>query len=299
MRHIGNLPDETQARVFGDFLLANGIHNNVEREDAAAWAVWVVEEDRITQAQSWLEKFRSNPTAPEFQGAQSEAAKRRQAEADDLANYRKRVRTSRSLFPGFGRHGFGPVTYVLIFCCVVVATYSQLGENQEFLRNLYIADPDNPSTSFLSVILSREMWRLITPIFIHFGLIHLLFNMLWLFQLGCMIEASRSSLYLLLLVVITGLISNVAQLYFAHTIRFGGMSGVVYALAGFVWMQGKYNRAAGMALHPQSVMIMLIWLVVCYTGAVGPIANTAHLVGLITGVVWGRLSAWMFWRRPE
>ena len=69
------------------------------------------------------------------------------------------------------------------------------------------------------------------------------------------------------------------------------MSGVVYGLAGYVWMRGKYDRASGVGLDPQSVTILLVWLVVCYTGVVGPVANTAHLVGLIVGMVWGRVSA--------
>jgi GlpG protein len=80
---------------------------------------------------------------------------------------------------------------------------------------------------------------------------------------------------------------------------FGGMSGVVYALAGYVWMRGKYDRTSGLYLDSQSVTILLVWLVVCFTGAVGPVANSAHVAGLITGVVWGRVSAWFASRRPE
>ena len=72
----------------------------------------------------------------------------------------------------------------------------------------------------------------------------------------------------------------------------GGMSGVVYGLAGYVWMRGKYDRASGVYLDPQSIQWLLLWLVVCYSGFVGRVANMAHLSGLVIGVVWGRVAAY-------
>jgi GlpG protein len=285
--------------MFGDFLVANGIRNQIEHDGGSSWTVWVMEEDSVADAQTWLEQFRGNPNAPEFRKAATEAAKVREAEAQDLAAYRKRVRTRQSLFPKFGGHGIGILTYVLIFACVVVAAYSKLGENMEVLRPLFIADPGGDAGKFLPEVFSGEVWRLFTPMFIHFGPVHLLFNMLWLFQLGCMIEARQSSFLLAALVAVTALLSNLAQFYFSHHPGFGGMSGVVYGLAGYVWIRGKYDRKSGLFLDSQSVTILLVWLVLCYTGLVGSIANTAHLVGLITGVVWGRISAFFASRKPE
>jgi GlpG protein len=77
------------------------------------------------------------------------------------------------------------------------------------------------------------------------------------------------------------------------------MSGVVYALAGYVWMRGKHDRTSGLFLDQQSVTILLVWLVVCFTGVVGPIANFAHLAGLASGMAIGRVSAYLARRRPE
>lgn len=299
MRHIGHLPDEAQAQAFGDFLLAKGIRNEVERDGAAGWLVWVIEEDQVADAQSWLEKFRSNPKAPEFRNARIEAAKVREAVEQDLARYRKRVQTRQSLFPRFGGYGIGILTYALIFACVIVATFSNLGKNTDFLRYLLISDPTSAGNGFLPEVFSGEVWRLFTPIFIHFGLIHILFNMIWLFQLGCMIEGRQGSLLLAALVAVIALFSNLGEYFFSHHAVFGGMSGVVYGLAGYVWMRGKFDRASGLYLDPGSVMILLVWLVVCYSGLVGSIANSAHLVGLITGVAWGIVSGLLASSRPE
>ncbi len=299
MRHIGHLTDEAQARVFGDFLVAKGIRNEVERDGTGPWSVWVVEEDRVVAAQMWLEGFRANPNAPEFRKAAGEAAKVREAEAQDLAGYRRRVRTGRSLFPKFGGFGAGILTYGLILVCIVVAVYSNLGANEDFLRHLFIADPEGARDKFLPEVFAGQVWRLVTPIFIHFGPVHLIFNLMWLFQLGCMIEGRQGMGLLAALVAVIALCSNCAQFYVTHHASFGGMSGVVYGLAGYVWIRGKYDRASGLFLDSRNVTILLVWLVLCYTNLLGPVANTAHLVGLIVGVVWGRISAYWASRRPD
>ena len=67
----------------------------------------------------------------------------------------------------------------------------------------------------------------------------------------------------------------------------GGMSGVIYGPAGYVWMRGRNDPASGVGLDPQSWTIMLIWLVLCLAGFMGRIANTAHVAGLLIGLIWG------------
>jgi membrane associated rhomboid family serine protease len=71
---------------------------------------------------------------------------------------------------------------------------------------------------------------------------------------------------------------------------FGGMSGVVYGLLAYVWMQGRYNQRFGYALHKSTAVMMLVWFVLCWTGLLGPIANWAHTTGLLIGLAWGYLE---------
>ena len=298
MRQIGHLPDEKRAKVFGDHLIASRIRNQVERDDGA-WAVWILDEEQVADAQARLERFRVNPNAPEFLAAGAKAAKAREAEARDLAEYKKRVRTGKSLFPKLGGYGVGPLTFGLICVCVMVAVYSKLGEDSEFVRKLLLADPKLADGTFLPEVRAGEFWRLFSPAFIHFGLLHLVFNLMWLYQLGCMIEARQGSLILALLVAVTDVGPMLGQYLWSGPGYVGGMSGVVYGLAGYVWMRGKYDRASGVFLDRQNVQWLLIWLVICFTGAVGNVANAAHLAGLLIGVVWGRVSAWFAARRAE
>jgi len=296
MRHIGHLPDGKPAQTFGDFLVVKGIPNEIEPDTNGSSLVWIINDDHLAEAQEWLEKFRADPNSPEFRDAATLAAKIRKTESEAQAKYQRRVRSGKSLFVKFGGYGVGVLTYVLIGICLVVAFYSRLGENRELLDKLFINNPNQTAAEFLLDIFQHgEFWRLLTPVFIHFGILHLVFNMMWLYQLGSMIEARQSSLQLLLLVVVTGIISNLTQ-YIVAGPQFGGMSGIVYALAGYIWIRGKYDRASGLFLPQQSITILLVWGAVCFTGMVGPVANFAHLGGLVSGMAIGRISAYLAMR---
>lgn len=299
MRAIGQLSTEAQAQTFGDHLLAHQIRNEIEA-DGGGWMVWIKDEEQVVEAKARLERYLNDPTAAEFQVARAAAARVKAAEAEDLAHYRQRVRNRRRVFPQVGSYGFGVLTYGLIVLCGVVALLSKLGYDLEFVRKLVLADPVRADGTFLPEVRAGEYWRLITPIFVHFGPMHLIFNLMWLYQLGSMIEARRGVGTLAALVVVTGGLPMLAQ-YVVNLLLgpgyVGGMSGVIYGLAGFVWMRGKHDPASGVGMERTSWLIMMIWLVLCFTGAMGRIANTAHLAGLVIGLIWGRVSAYWAIRR--
>jgi GlpG protein len=133
-------------------------------------------------------------------------------------------------------------------------------------------------------------------VFIHFGVAHLLFNMLWLFQLGSMIEGRQGHIRFALLVLGLAAGSNIAQYAYAGP-SFGGMSGVVYGLFGYIWLRGRFDPASGLFMDRQNVILMVVWFVACFTGLVGPVANGAHAAGVILGAACGYLSAQVALRR--
>jgi GlpG protein len=127
--------------------------------------------------------------------------------------------------------------------------------------------------------------------------------MLLMYQLGSRIEESRGSLKLLLLVVACAMPSNVAQYYLgnatwddgrlipSHSPFFGGMSGVVYGLFGYLWMKALFEPELGMHIQPSNIALLMIWFFLCmskdFQEIAGRVANLAHAGGLFMGVLIG------------
>ena len=179
-----------------------------------------------------------------------------------------------------------PLTLVLIVICIVIAIASAFGDKFDLITPFLISQMYGTD---LPEIRSGEVWRLITPIFVHFGIIHILFNSLWLFDLGRAIEYLKGSPHLGMLIGSMAILSNLAQYFWAGPL-FGGMSGVVYGLLGYVWITGRLNPRSLLQLHPQVAWMMVIWFFLCWSGLIGNIANMAHTVGLVSGLALG----WIF-----
>lgn len=177
---------------------------------------------------------------------------------------------------------YNRVTATLITLSIMVALISKFGSDFQLLHILFISE----YRQGLPEILHGQLWRLFTPIIIHFGIMHILFNMLWLYQLGSAVEQRQNRKRMMILVIVISVLSNLAQFFWSGPI-FGGMSGVVYGLLGYVWAQGKFNPGAGISLNQSTTLMMLIWFVVCWMGLVGNIANMAHTIGLVCGVILG------------
>ena len=94
------------------------------------------------------------------------------------------------------------------------------------------------------------------------------------------------------LALFSGVTSNFAQFVDSGPL-FGGMSGVVFAVLGYSWVWDRLHQP--IFYTPPAVMgFMLFWLALGYSGALefmglGAIANTAHLIGLVAGLIWAAL----------
>jgi len=293
MRSIGHWQDETQAKCFGDFLHGEGIENLVDQNLQGHWDIWVLDDENLEPARALFAQFQRSPGDPRFAAA-SRAAAKRQEEQKAPVGKRARVIDGRLLFyvPPVP---VGALSIVLIVASIAVAFLTNFGEKDRLVQLLSITQYQLESgflhwRSWLPEVRHGEIWRLFTPVFLHFGMLHVLFNMLWLRDLGSMIEARQGPWTLLLLVLVLAGASNVAQ-YGIDGPQFGGMSGVVFGLLGYIWMQGRFNPASQLSLQPQTVTLMIVWFFVCLSGLVGSIANTAHAVGFGVGIAWGFLAA--------
>ena len=121
---------------------------------------------------------------------------------------------------------------------------------------------------------------------------------------GCVLQGAAPEAALLFvwpallaaMVLTIGVTSNYAQ-YLLDGPSFGGMSGVVFGLFGYVLVMSRFAPSAGMVMATNNAIFMGIWFAVCLTGAIGPIANGAHGVGLALGLGFGGIGVWLHERR--
>lgn len=127
-------------------------------------------------------------------------------------------------------------------------------------------------------------FRWLTPALLHFGITHLMFNLLawWLF--AGRIEVHLGTRVLLLLSIVAAVISNTAQ-FLLHNDQFGGLSGVAYAVMGFAWCYGWRFQSPQLRLNHADIGVALLFLVLGFADLLWVnTANWAHLAGLLTGI---------------
>jgi GlpG protein len=315
MRQIATLADEEAARKFADYLLTLKIDSNVAH-DPAGFAVWVCDEDKVERARQELAEFTRDPAHPRYGEAVGRAQALRKQEAREEKAYARRQRHIEKEMALASTVGKQPVTLLLLAASVAVTLLTNFGKltDSGLLEKLYIA-PYTIQGEWvywypqlgLDAVLHGQVWRLVTPIFIHLNPLHLIFNMLMLLALGGSVESAAGKWKYLLLVLVLAVSSNVAEYYMNFSLAqqpwfslqpspfFGGMSGVLYGLFGFAWVKSRYEPEYGLHMSRQNVTIMLVWLVVCLVGVVGPVANVAHIAGMLAGMLLG--YAPRLWRR--
>jgi len=148
---------------------------------------------------------------------------------------------------------------------------------------------------------NNEWWRLMTPMFIHFSLTHLVFNCLWIYVLGSKIEQIDGHITFINLVIFSSIISNLAQHFIGESALFGGLSGVIYGLLGYCMIIEIDTKQERYDLPPALYLFMLIWLILGFLGILnlfgfGNVANYAHLGGLISGIIFAMITRYVFIR---
>lgn len=173
----------------------------------------------------------------------------------------------------------GVVTWTVLALSIVLTLWTDFGDNRARLVDWLFYWPS---------IQEGEVWRIWTPAFLHFSafgspIFHILFNGLWWLLLGGLLESTRGSWRLALFFLITAALANIAA-YWAYGPLFGGLSGVVYALAAYVWLAGFRRRDYRAAMPHQLMAFFVGFMVLGWTGWLGNMADFAHLGGLLAGL---------------
>jgi GlpG protein len=300
MRQIGTVSDASSARTFADYLSTLQIESRLDHQPQG-WALWVFDEDRILQAKAELEQFLRDPENPRFTRRGASAARPTVPPPPSVTDEEHDEEVQPQLDLSIRR---GLVTLVIGVVCLAVFLGSNLGSPASPLIQALQIAPDGDTT--LDHVRHGELWRLVSPIFVHFNPLHLLFNFLMLFDLGRQVERRRGAVRYLLFILIVAILSNILQFYlgdfgwtfgsgftFQPSGKFGGLSGVLYALFGYIWVKARREPDLGFVLMPGTTALLVSWLFVCLFAAdvIGaPVANVAHVAGLFCGLVIGYAS---------
>ena len=110
--------------------------------------------------------------------------------------------------------------------------------------------------------------------------------MYWLYYFGGQIEKRKGSAFIAIFIFLTAIFSNIAQ-YLVTGPEYGGMSGVVYALLGYISIKSKFDPGDGLYIEQSTALVLVAWLLLCFVMPVAPgfsggVANLAHTGGLIS-----------------
>ena len=163
------------------------------------------------------------------------------------------------------------MTLSLIITCVGVFLLSGMGKNTQMVGKLFMSESmDGQLTEFLS------------EKFGEFLLLCFFTSTFCIFSSTCFgfmtLETKlrvKGWKFFVTFVAILAVCSNFSQFLISGP-NFGGMSGVVYGLFGYVWIKSRLDPGDGFQIDPTIAMIMFGFFAICFTGIFGGVA-TGHM----------------------
>jgi rhomboid protease GluP len=183
-----------------------------------------------------------------------------------------------------------PVTIVLIAACALVFAAMVLSGVSAFEPT-----PQQAITfgaDFGPLTFNGQWWRLVTSMFVHFGVLHIVLNMWCLWNLGRAAEKLLGRFSYLLAYFVTGIFGSIASVYWHPQAAGAGASGAIFGLAG-VLVSFVYLKKTPAHLQVNSKMLGSLGTFVVYNlifgAAIPGISNAAHIGGLVMGLAVGAL----------
>jgi rhomboid protease GluP len=198
-----------------------------------------------------------------------------------------------------------PVTFGLIAACVLVyMLVALLGTSLGVLLNEGLVQQPREvlylGALVPAMVAQGEVWRLVTSAFLHSGFVHLALNMLSLYFLGSFAETSFGRSRFLALYFISGIAGGLAYLYFGpFNAPAVGASGAIFGLLGGVF-GFAIRRGTFSTRNPIISQLLILTAINLFLGATIPgVSNTAHIGGLVGGLIFGYLMAPTVYSRKQ
>lgn len=264
---VGQINNKRAAQAFSDYLqlkqIQHQVHTETQLEGELQLEVFqfYTLDDQVSKVSELLNDFAANPEHPKYLSASWQVSEP-EAHGDKVTSW------------GFAAiwSSAGAVTKSVTLLCAVIFGLSYLGFFRPIIMNFGFSwDLSEP-------------YRLITPAFIHLSTLHIIFNLMWWWYLGRQIERLLGKQTLLIVLVGTAFLANIAQALLVNN-NFAGLSGVVYGLGGFVWYCGAFHKSRTLYLPNNMFGFFIIWMLLGFFEVL-PVnmANWAHLFGLLAGL---------------
>jgi membrane associated rhomboid family serine protease/Flp pilus assembly protein TadD len=137
--------------------------------------------------------------------------------------------------------------------------------------------------------LNGQWWRLVTSMFVHFGIVHIGLNMWCLWNLGRAAEQLMGRVSYLLAYFVSGIFASIVSVYWHPMAAGAGASGAIFGMAG-VLVSYVYLKKTPSHLQINSRMLGSLGTFIAYNlafGALPGISNAAHIGGLVMGLAVG------------
>ena len=186
-----------------------------------------------------------------------------------------------------------PITTCIIGLTILLAIITSLGSDlSAFSVLLYpLFDASRLPGSLIELNPVLALIKTVTPMFLHFGELHLVFNMVWMWYFGKQLEQTLPAWLFLSTIILISFTGNTVQYLVSGYNNFGGMSGVIYGLLGFSWIVSKFQIKKNMIITNSLFLFFIVSLVLMEVFASSKIATAAHVSGLVSGLIVGILYA--------
>lgn len=139
-----------------------------------------------------------------------------------------------------------------------------------------------------AMIRRGELWRLVTSALPHNGILHLVFNLYWLWIFGTIVEEVFGHFKTAILLLFLAAGSGAWE--FALAYGGVGLSGIGYGLFGLLWMLSRYDERFRDAIDGRTIQLFVVWFFLCIFTTVTnilPVGNIAHGAGAVLGILIG------------
>lgn len=178
----------------------------------------------------------------------------------------------------------GPITLFLVSTNLIVfLVLSVLGDTRDALF-MY----KHGAAYYPAIVEGKEYYRIFTNMFLHFGIEHLLYNMLMLIFMGDIVEKLYGKIQFLLIYLIGGVGGNLLSLFFSYRSKTyaveAGASGAIFAVVGGLVVSVLVHRHVRESVFGRRTIFMAILLLAEGFTQKG-IGNAAHAGGFLTGLL--------------